>query len=67
MRMMKTDVSCYLNQKVKIEMKSGTFYTCTIKDITDTSVSIIDKYGNIATLSLDEISSVIKYVQNGGK
>lgn len=57
--MKKEQIEMYKNKKVKIFLKSSRTYTGTITEIDNDSISMIDKFNNPVTLSLDTLSEII--------
>lgn len=56
--MKKEDVLCYDGKRIKILLKNKFIYTCIIEEFLEDSVRVKDKFGNLVTISFDEISMV---------
>jgi len=63
--MYKSTIEKYIGKKVKIQMKNNNVYTLTIKDVTGSDFSAIDKFGNELSMSNDDVL-VIEKTKNGG-
>lgn len=58
--MKKEDVLCYKGKPIKIILKNGFIYTCKIIEFLDDCIKVRDKYENLVTISLDNISMIIE-------
>ena len=56
--MKKEDLLCYKRKKVKILLKNRFVYTCIIEEFLEDCIKIRDKFGNLVTISLDDISMI---------
>ena len=65
--MKKEDVLCYEGKTIKILLKNNFIYTCTIREFLDDCIKIRDRFGNLVTISLGNISMIteIRRAENG--
>ena len=56
--MKREEVMIYENKKVKIFLKNKFVYTCRVISVLEDSIRIIDKYHNLITISLKDISII---------
>lgn len=58
------DIKIYEGKQVKILLSNGFIYSCLIKEVTDSSVKIIDKYGKLITISFAAVSMITPIENN---
>ena len=54
-KMERKTIQKFLNKRVKIFLKNNNIYTLTIKYVSDTDFSAIDKFGNNLSISNDDV------------
>lgn len=64
--MEKETLKKFVGQRVKILLRNNNIYTLVINDVTDIDFSATDKFGNIITISNEEIM-VIESTGKGGE
>ena len=58
--MKKEELNQYLNHKIKINLKDNTFFSGYIKELHEDSLTILDKFGNLATIEYSDLSFIIQ-------
>ena len=65
--MKKGDIICYEGKSIKILLKNNFVYTCVIQEFLDDCIRVKDRFGNLVTISLGNISMIteVRKAENG--
>jgi len=65
--MKKGDIICYEGKSIKILLKNNFVYTCVIQEFLDDCIRVKDRFGNLVTISLGNISMIteVRRAENG--
>jgi len=61
--MEKSDLKQFINKRIKITLKNGYVYSCTVNDVSESIIDITDINNDKYIIALSEIS-IVKEVSN---